>query len=142
MNNNCTPRDNRAFANKKRRGHLQVPNASFGPADLIRSRSPSPAAAAPGAFQFFPQQRQQPEEEQFHNALSSTSNSNMPDLSVDNIVKIARALAKAAAQGMAATICLPAADAKLQQEKSPHPLGEPTSLSLKIDFSSLRQNFT
>ena len=41
----------------------------------------------------------------------------MPDLSVDNIVEIARALAKVAPQGMAATICLPAADTKPQQEQ-------------------------
>ena len=75
---------------------------------MIRSRSPSPSAAASGAFQFPPQQ--QPENEQFDDAAASTSNSNMPDLSVDDIVKIATASAKAAAQEMAATLRAPAAD--------------------------------
>ena len=107
MNPDRTPRDDRASARDERRGHLQIPNAGLGRADLIRSRSPSPAAAAPGAFQFPPQQQQQPEEEQFDDA---TPNSTMPDLSVDDIVRIATASAKAAAQEMAAAMQPPAAD--------------------------------
>ena len=105
-----TPRDDRATAREGRRGHLEVPSSGLGRADLIRSRSPSPSATAPGAFQFPPQQLPQPETEQFADALASTSNSNMPDLSVDDIVKIATASAKAAAQEMAATLRAPAAD--------------------------------
>ena len=108
MNPDRTPRDDRALARDERRGHLQIPNAGLGRAELIRSRSPSPAAAAPGAFQFPPQQQQPPEEEQFNDA---TSNSTMPDLSVDDIVRIATASAKAAAQEMAAAMQPPAADA-------------------------------
>ena len=108
MDPDRTPRDNRALARDERRGHLQIPNAGLGRADILRSRSPSPAATAPGAFQFPPQQQQQPEEEQFDDA---TSNSTMPDLSVDDIVRIATASAKAAAQEMAAAMQPPAADA-------------------------------
>ena len=105
-----TPRDDRATARDERRGHLQVPNVGLGRGDLIRSRSPSPAATASVAFQFPPQQLPQPETEQFADVPASTSNSNMPDLSVDDIVKIATASAKAAAQEMAATLRAPAAD--------------------------------
>ena len=108
MDPDRTPRDDRALARDERRGHLQIPNAGLGRADILRSRSPSPAATAPGAFQFPPQQQQQPEEEQFDDA---TSNSTMPDLSVDDIVRIATASAKAAAQEMAAAMQPPAADA-------------------------------
>ena len=110
QNDDRTPRDNRALAREERRGHLQVPSIGLGRGDLIRSRSPSPAAADPGAFQFPPQpQQQQPENDQFDDAPATTSNSNM-SLSVDDIIKIATASAKAAAQEMAATIRAPAAD--------------------------------
>ena len=110
MDDGRTPREDRAAARDERRTHLQVPSSGFGRADLIRSRSPSPAASAPGAFQFPPLQQPQPEDNQFDDALASTSNSNM-SLSVDDIIKIATASAKAAAQEMAASIRAPAADA-------------------------------
>ena len=110
MDDGRTPREDRAAARDERRAHLQVPSSGFGRADLIRSRSPSPAASAPGAFQFPPLQQPQPEDNQFDDALASTSNSNM-SLSVDDIIKIATASAKAAAQEMAASIRAPAADA-------------------------------
>ena len=110
QNDDRTPRDDRALAREERRGHLQVPSIGLGRGDLIRSRSPSPAAADPGAFQFPPQpQQQQPQNDQFDDAPATTSNSNM-SLSVDDIIKIATASAKAAAQEMAATIRAPAAD--------------------------------
>ena len=109
QNDDRTSRDDRALAREERRGHLQVPSVGLGRADLIRSRSPSPSAAAPGAFQFPPQQQQQPDNDQFDDAPAATSDNTM-SLSVDDIIKIATASAKAAAQEMAATIRAPAAD--------------------------------
>ena len=47
-----TPRDERAAARDDRRHQLQLPAAALGRAELIRSRSPSPAA--PGNFAFPP----------------------------------------------------------------------------------------
>ena len=67
-----TPRENRAAAREQRR-LLQVPNHGLGRADLIRSRSPSPAAAAPGAF-LFPPQVVPPEEDQFRDAIAPAAN--------------------------------------------------------------------
>ena len=70
MQNN-TPRDDRAAARDQRREHLQLPNHGLGRGDLIRSRSPSPAAAAPGTFNF-PPIVNPPEEDQFQNAIMAT----------------------------------------------------------------------
>ena len=67
MQNN-TPRDDRAAARDQRREHLQLPNHGLGRGDLIRSRSPSPAAAAPGTFTF-PPIVNPPGEGQFRDAL-------------------------------------------------------------------------
>ena len=107
-----TPRDDRAAARDGRRNHLEIPTHGLGRADLIRSRSPSPAAANPGAFRFPPAVPQQPEDDQFVDA-PTPPNDNMgtPQLSVDDIIKIATASAKAAAQEMAATLRVPAPDA-------------------------------
>ena len=107
-----TSRDDRAVARDERRNLLQVPPHGLGRADIIRSRSPSPSPANTGTFEFPPQQQQQPEEEQFDDAPASTSTENMATtLSVDDIVKIATASAKAAAQELATTMQNPAADA-------------------------------
>ena len=95
-----TPRDDRASAREDRR-NLRIPTVGLGRAELIRSRSPSPAARAAGAF-IFPPPRQQPEEDQFDEALANTPENNMPDLSVDDIVKIATASAQAAARELVA----------------------------------------
>ena len=65
-----TPRDERAAARDELR-HLQLPNHGLGRADLIRSRSPSPALRAPGIFNFPPQQ-QQVEADQFVDASDTT----------------------------------------------------------------------
>ena len=62
-----TSRDERAAARDERRGLLQIPNPQFGRGDILRSRSPSPAAAPPGAFNF-PPQAEQAAEEQFEDA--------------------------------------------------------------------------
>ena len=96
-----TPRDNRAAARDERR-HLQVPSISLGRADLIRSRSPSPSAVADHSAFNFPTTQTQPESNQFEDAPASTSADNMPDLSVDDIVKIATASAQAAAKELVA----------------------------------------
>ena len=66
-----TPRDERAAARDERR-HLQLPDHGLGRADIIRSRSPSPALRAPGVFNFPPQQ-QQPEQDQFVDAINITT---------------------------------------------------------------------
>ena len=66
-----TPRDERAAARDERR-HLQLPDHGLGRADIIRSRSPSPALRAPGVFNFPPQQ-QQPEQDQFVDATNTTT---------------------------------------------------------------------
>ena len=66
-----TPRDDRAAARDLRRDHLQIPSHGLGRADIIRSRSPSPAAATPGAFRF-PPQIAFPETDQFHDATAAT----------------------------------------------------------------------
>ena len=96
-----TPRDDRAAARNERR-NLEIPTISLGRADILRSRSPSPAAvAAPGAFNF-PSTQTQPESNQFEDAQVSKSANNMPDLSVDDIVKIATASAQAAARELVA----------------------------------------
>ena len=105
-----TPRDHRAAARDERRNFLQVPSHGLGRADIIRSRSPSPAAGAQRAFEFPSNEPPRPEEEQFEDAAAHTSNDNM-SLSVDDIIKIATASAKAAAQEMAASIRAPAPDA-------------------------------
>ena len=65
-----TPRENRADAREQRR-HLEVPSHGLGRADIIRSRTPSPAAVTSGAFQFPPPQ---PEEDQFLDALAPSIN--------------------------------------------------------------------
>ena len=105
-----TPREHRAAVRDGLRNLLQVPSHGLGRADLIRSRSPSPAAIAQGTFEFPPIEPPRPEEEQFEDAVAPTSNDNM-SLSVDDIIKIATASAKAAAQEMAASIRAPTPDA-------------------------------
>ena len=104
-----TPRENRAALRDERRNLLQIPPHGLGRGDLIRSRSPSPAAIAQGAFEFPPNH---PEGEQFEDAPAPTLNDNM-SLSVDDIIKIATASAKAAAQEMAASIRAPDPDANV-----------------------------
>ena len=70
-----TPREDRASARDQRR-HLELPNHGLGRGDLIRSRSPSPAALIPGRFNF--PTPQQPEVNQFVDASAYTTNaSNM-----------------------------------------------------------------
>ena len=125
MNNNkATPREERAAARDHRR-HLEVPAPihGLGRADIIRSRSPSPSGIITGAFNFPPQQQQQQpeiEEEQFDDALAPTSSSNMPDLTVDDIVKIATASAQAAARELVAA-APPAAAAEPTQDATANP---------------------
>ena len=63
-----TPRDQRAAA-RDQRNLLQLPTHGLGRADLIRSRSPSPAPAAQQNFNFPPQQAA-PEEDQFVDAVN------------------------------------------------------------------------
>ena len=58
-------RDDRAVAREARRNLLAVPQLGRG--ELIRSRSPSPAAVAQGAFQFPPAEERR-EEDQFEDA--------------------------------------------------------------------------
>ena len=106
-----TPRDHRAAVRNERRDLLQAPSHGLGRADIIRSRSPSPAAIAQGTFEFPPIDPPRPEEEQFEDASAPISNDNM-SLSVDDIIKIATASAKAAAQEMAASIQAPTPDAE------------------------------
>ena len=111
-----TPRDQRAAARDERLQHLQIPQ--FGRGELARSRSPSPAA--PGAtFEFPPAATASSstatvdtENEQFQDA-HPTGNMGTPQLSVDDIIKIATASAKAAAQEMAASIRAPDPDANV-----------------------------
>ena len=64
-----TPRDDRAAARDERR-FLQVPAHGLGRADLIRSRSPSPALRDPGAFNF-PPHPNQPEQGRFVDAVNN-----------------------------------------------------------------------
>ena len=70
-----TPRDERASARDERRHNLELPLPQFGRGDIIRSRSPSPSSANPGAFNF-PQLNQAQEEDQFEDARPS-QNGNM-----------------------------------------------------------------
>ena len=69
-----TERDERAAAREQRRNLLQIPQ--FGRGEIIRSRSPSPAAAAPGGFEFPPVVNCEVEEEQFEDA-AAIHNGNM-----------------------------------------------------------------
>ena len=105
-----TPRDQRAAAREDRQ-HLQLPHAQLGRGELARSRSPSPSA--PGTFRFPPTATASTstatvdtEEEQFRDARSTDTMSN---LTVDEIVQIATASAKAAAQELAASMRPPPA---------------------------------
>ena len=63
-----TPREQRAAA-REQRNLLQLPTHGLGRADIIRSRSPSPAPAAQQNFNFPPQQAA-PEEDQFVDAVN------------------------------------------------------------------------
>ena len=63
-----TPREQRAAA-RDQRNLLQLPTHGLGRADIIRSRSPSPAPAAQQNFNFPPQQAV-PEEDQFVDAVN------------------------------------------------------------------------
>ena len=98
-----TPREDRAAARDGRR-NLNLPNIGLGRADLHRSRSPSPIA--PGTFNFPPPPSKKSagevEEEQFGDAMADATATNMPGLTVDDIVKIATASAQAAAREFAA----------------------------------------
>ena len=104
------PRDERAAAREARQHHLSLPRPGAGRANPIRSRSPSPSNL--GSFQFPPlppsprRSSKEVEEEQFRDALSLPLANNMPDLSVDDIVRIATASAQAAAREMAAAAAL------------------------------------
>ena len=101
-----TPRDQRAAAREERQHHLQIPQPQLGRGEIIRSRSPSPAG--PGTFAFPPStSASNVGEEQFRDAQPT----NMASLTVDEIVQIATASAKAAAAELAATMRPPAADA-------------------------------
>ena len=66
MNNNPTPREQRASA-RDQRHNLQLPQHGLGRADIIRSRSPSPIGL--GVFNF-PRADQQPVGNQFEDARS------------------------------------------------------------------------
>ena len=66
-----TPREQRAAA-RDQRHHLQLPQHGLGRADIIRSRSPSPAA--PGATFNFPSIAPQPQNDQFLNADNNIAN--------------------------------------------------------------------
>ena len=100
-----TPRDQRA-AVRGERNLLQIPHAQLGRGELARSRSPSPASL--GTFRFPPAATASAstEEEQFLDAQPANT---MSQLTVDEIVQIATASAKAAAQELAASL-RPAAD--------------------------------
>lgn len=99
-----TPRDQRAAAREERQHHLQIPQPQFGRGEILRSRSPSPAG--PGTFEFPPStSASNTEEEQFLDAQPTNMS-----LTVDEIVQIATASAKAAAAELAATMRPPAAD--------------------------------
>ena len=63
-----TPREQRAAA-RDQRNLLQLPTHGLGRADIIRSRSPSPAPAAQQNFNFPPQQAV-PDEDQFVDAVN------------------------------------------------------------------------
>ena len=63
-----TPRDERAAARDDRRNLLEIPVPQLGRGEIIRSRSPSPAAAAPGLFNFPPTAQRAAAEEQFEDA--------------------------------------------------------------------------
>ena len=110
-----TPRETRATTRERRQHNLQLPQFGAGRAEAIRSRSPSPLN--PGTFQFPPvppateRRLADIEDDQFRDALSYPSTANMPDLSVEDIVKIATESAQAAARVMAAAVHPPPAAA-------------------------------
>ena len=68
-------RDTRAAARDRRQQNLQLPSVGLGRADLVRSRSPSPAT--PGTFGFPSPSRREIQEEQFRDALAFNSSATM-----------------------------------------------------------------